>query len=386
MVHMLRALVVALVAGGLLAPGAVARAAEPPPVSAAGAVLWDPGDGRVLHGVDARTGRPMASTTKIMTVLLALEAGVADETLTVSPYAAQVGSLAGVSSLGLEAGQDLAVDDVLAGLVLESGNDGAVAVAEHVAGSEGAFTGLMNARAAELGLDDTNFVNASGLTDDPANRASPRDLARLAEEALGHPEFAAWADAEQLALDGIGTFATRNELVASWPPADGVKTGFTALAGFCLVASATRGDHQLIAVVLDSDDRFAESRALLEFGFAAYDRVAPVAAGEVTGSYRWSGAAVPIAAARELGTTLRSDRSARWRTLLTPTAPLPVERGAVLGHAELLVRGDVVERVPLRAREDVAAPPARPGTTAGGAVTDALRSFARLAAPWRRAD
>ncbi|MGH3664507.1 MAG: D-alanyl-D-alanine carboxypeptidase family protein, partial [Egibacteraceae bacterium] len=323
------ALVVTLL-GVMLAPTGSAHAA-PPDVTADGAVLWDPADDKVLFGIDEGQPLPMASITKIMTVLLALEGGAADDTLTVSAHAAEVGREPGVATLGLEAGEQVPVADVLAGLVLQSGNDGAVAVAEHVAGSEEAFTRLMNARAAELGLDATSFLNASGLTDDPDNYASPRDLARLAEEAMTHERFAAWADAEVLTLSGIGTIANRNELLGDYPAADGVKTGYTALAGYCLVASATRHGRQLITVVLDSQDRFGESGALLTYGFRAFQRAEPVAADAAVTRYRWADATVPLTADDVLGRTVRANRRVRWRTALEPDAALPVAEGQILG-------------------------------------------------------
>jgi D-alanyl-D-alanine carboxypeptidase len=166
-------------------------------VSASGAVLWDPLDQRVLWGREADVPRRIASTTKIMTTWLALEAGTLDDTVTVSATAAAADSQPGAASLGLRAGEQISMRSLLTGLMLRSGNDAAVAVAEHVAGSEAAFVDQMNAEARRLGLDTTNFINASGLTNAPEHRASPRDLAVLAQTAMANaaphaPTFPVW--------------------------------------------------------------------------------------------------------------------------------------------------------------------------------------------------
>lgn len=351
----------------------------PPPVTAAGAVLWDPADQRVLFGRDETVPRPMASTTKIMTVLLALEAGAADEPLTVSVRAEQVGRIPGGATLGLEAGDVLPARNALAALMLRSGNDAAVAVAEHVAGSEAAFVELMNRRAAELGLNDTSFVNASGLTDELDHHASPLDLARLAEVAMDDEQFAAWAGASRLDVPGIGTVANRNLLLETFEGATGVKTGYTDLAGLCLVASATRGPRTLYAVVLGSEDSFADAAALLEYGFTAYRRVGAFAPDTVAGRYRWAHGDVALVAADALASTVPVASSVRLRTVLEPRVAPPVAVGDVLGEAHLVVEGAVVASTPLRAAADVQPAPARqPSVEVGAALQDAVRTYLRL--------
>ncbi|MDP8970622.1 MAG: D-alanyl-D-alanine carboxypeptidase, partial [Actinomycetota bacterium] len=268
----------------------VAAALAAPSVSAEGAVLWEPTGRRVLYGKEASVPRRMASTTKVMTVLLALEAGTLDDTVTVSSTADRTDDVAGAASLGLRAGERVPVSSLLAGLVLRSGNDAAIAVAEHVAGSQEAFVARMNARAAELGMEQTRFLNPTGLTDDVGHHASPLDLAVLAETAMRHREFARWAAARTMDVPGIGTLRNRNELLFDYPGLTGVKTGFTALAGQCLIASATRGGRTLYAVVLDSDDSFGDVAALLDHGFTDYRQALPLAAGAQAASFRWAGA------------------------------------------------------------------------------------------------
>ena len=380
--RMSRALIVGVLLVELLwLPGGVALAQERerPDVTAAGAVLWDPADDRALFGKDADVGRPMASTTKIMTVLLALEAGAVGESLVVSAEAERVGRIPGGATLGLEAGEVLPVRSVLAGLMLRSGNDGAVAVAEHVAGTEDAFVALMNARAATMGLTATNFVNASGLTDDLAHHASPTDLARLAQVAMTSERFAAWAGSARLAIPGIGTVANRNQLLETFEGATGVKTGYTDLAGLCLVASATRGDRTLYAVVLDSEDSFGDTATLLEHGFSAYDRVSVLRAGDPAGTYRWSHAGVDLVAAEPLARTVPAGAQTRWRTTVDPDVDAPTPAGTVVGAAELLVDDRVVDSAELRTTTEVPAPaPQPPASEIGASVQEALRGFLRL--------
>lgn len=367
-----------LVAGVLLGSLAAApppAAAAPPELSAAGAVLWDPADQRVLFGKEESVGRPMASTTKIMTTLLALEDGAMDEELTVSPAAAsQTGA-----SLGLTAGQRLPVRSVLAGLMLRSGNDGSQAIAEHVAGSESAFVARMNARAGELGLTATHFVNASGLTDDPRHHASPLDLVHLAETAMQNPDFARWAGARRLSVPGLPPMENRNELIGTYPGATGVKTGFTALSRYSLVASATRGGRTLYGVVLGSEHNFADAARLLDHGFTDFRRAEPLSPGDRALTYRWADAVVGLVVDEPLGATVPTDAHATWRATLQPARARPVVAGDALGQAHLVVDGEVQRTVELRAATDAPPPADTPSAArAGAAVQETLRAFARL--------
>ncbi|HEY8340025.1 MAG TPA: D-alanyl-D-alanine carboxypeptidase family protein [Egibacteraceae bacterium] len=376
------AVVVALLAGAppsVRAQELLTGATAPPPVTAAGAVVYEPAADALLYDKAARTPRPMASTTKIMTVLLALEAGTLDDTVTVSPHAAAVGRIPGASTLDLEAGQTLPMRSLLAGLVLRSGNDGATAVAEHVAGSEEAFVARMNARAAELGLEQTAFVDPTGLSDDPAHHASPLDLAKLAEEAMRHEAFTEWAGAASLQVPGLPPMTNRNLLLQRYAGATGVKTGYTSLAGNTLVASAERDGRTLYAVVLGSQDSFADTTALLDYGFGAFQRPSPLAAGQEATAYRWSDQAVGAVAAEELAATVPAGAEVRWRVRLEPAVARPLPEGARLGEAELVVDGEVVDRVELRSAAAVPAPapPASPAAAVGAALQSSLRDLLR---------
>lgn len=353
-------------------------AQEAPAITASGAVLFDPLDGVILAGVDPRTARPMASTTKIMTVLLALEAlesGRVPADVTVSPFAAETGRLPGVATLELDAGDVVDLRDLLAADLLRSGNDGAVAIAEHIAGSEPAYVAQMNRRAISLGLEDTGFVDSSGLTGDPAHRATPLDLALLGHEAMAHPDFAAWAGADQLVIEPFGVLENRNELIGTYEGTTGIKTGFTELAGLCLVASVERDGRTLYAVVLGSEDRVADSRALFDHGFTAFARPTPLRPGDVAATYRTAAGEVPVGVAEELARTVGVGGDVRVVTRLAPDVALPIAAGTPLGEAVLVVDGAEVDRTALLAD----APLEQPADSAGAAVADALRALARLA-------
>jgi D-alanyl-D-alanine carboxypeptidase (penicillin-binding protein 5/6) len=246
---------------------AIQASRQLPPLSAPAALLADSDTNRVLATLDPDQPRPMASTTKIMTALLVLErANLADQVV-VSPTA-----LAGGSTMGLTTGEVLTVEDLLWGLLLNSGNDAAVALAEHVAGSEAAFVQLMNQRAAELGMTTTRFANPHGL-DAPDHYSSAYDLWLVTQEALKHDLFRAIVATPAHLTAGRQLF-NQNELLTSYPDADGVKTGTTEAAGESLVGSASPNGHRAVVVILGSQDRYSDARSL--FGhYAAHWQWAP---------------------------------------------------------------------------------------------------------------
>jgi D-alanyl-D-alanine carboxypeptidase (penicillin-binding protein 5/6) len=381
------AVAIVLLVGLVVAPSLPATASEldddelDRSLTAAGAVLWDPLDGRVLWGRDERAPRRMASTTKIMTTLLAIRNDTLEDTVTVSATAAAADEEPGAASLGLRTGEQMGMRDLLAALMLRSGNDAAVAVAEHVAGSEAAFVDEMNAMARRLDLDATQFVNASGLTDSPEHHSSPRDLAVLAHEAMGDQPFAEIVGLPRARVAGLGTLESRNLLLTSYDGATGVKTGYTALAGLCLVASATRDGRDLYAVVLDSTDSFADAAALLDFGYEAFTVTS--AAGAAPDVYRTASGEIGLetdAPAR----TVPVGAKVRARTVLVPVPPAGTAAGTALGRTDLVVDGRVRARSQVRATGPVPdAPTAPPATVAGAAIQDSIRAFVRTA-PQRR--
>ncbi len=245
---------------------------EPPEVNARAFLLADYSTGTVILARNEREPLPPASLTKVMTALIALERASPEEVVVVSERAAQAEGM----RMGLLPGQKVRLRTLLYGLLLLSANDAAVAIAEHVAGSVDAFVELMNARAAELGMRDTHFVNPHGL-DAEGHLSSAYDLFLLARYALANETFASIVASQALEDEGY-RFENSNRLLRLYPGADGVKTGTTEAAGECLIASATRGNRRGIAIVLDSPDRYGEAATLLEYYFNNF-AVLPVEAG-----------------------------------------------------------------------------------------------------------
>ncbi|NND85008.1 MAG: D-alanyl-D-alanine carboxypeptidase [Acidimicrobiia bacterium] len=308
---MRRLLAAVLAAALLVAPGMAAAAPvsipigpgvvpDPPEVSAASWILYDATHDVVLAAESADEIRAMASTTKMMTALLAIEHGGLDDEVRVSAAAAAIGE----AEVDLEVGETLTMQQLVTALMIRSANDASIAVAEHVAGSEEAFVELMNERAEELGLDETRFANPHGL--DAANhRSSARDLLALARVAMQEPLFAELARTRRAVLppDSSGVVrvvAATNQLLDEYEGLIGVKTGFTGAAGLCLVSAATRNGRTLYAVVLGSEAHFADTTALLDHGFDDFRIYSAVAAGTEFGVRRTGTETVPATAADEV--------------------------------------------------------------------------------------
>jgi serine-type D-Ala-D-Ala carboxypeptidase (penicillin-binding protein 5/6) len=243
-----------------------------PRVVARAAILADESTGQVLFERNSGVPRAMASTTKVMTALLALERLDERRVVVIGPGPPQVGE----ESLRLRRGERLTVRQLLLGLLVKSANDAAVALAEAVDGGEAAFVRRMNRKAATLRLGATRYVTPYGL-DRPGHQTSARDLARLWEVAMRRADFRALVATRAARLPGgplsLRRFVTTNELLGSYRWTVGGKTGFTNRAGRCLVASASRGGRRLVAVALGSPNAFADVRTLFEYGFSKYVRV-----------------------------------------------------------------------------------------------------------------
>jgi len=332
--------------------------AEPPRLTADAAVLMDWRTGQVLYAKSAYDRRPPASTTKILTAVLVLENADLSEKVTVSRYAAWTPG----SSMPLREGQVLTVGEVLWGILLRSANNGCVAVAEHIAGSERAFVELMNRRAAELGAMNTHFRNPNGLHL-PSHYTTAYDLALIARYALTLPAFERLVRTRETTLytDGTeGEMALRNtnSLLWTFAGADGVKTGTTNQAGKCLVASATRGGRRLISVVLHSDDRYRDTTTLLDWGFANYATVLLARRNSTLATARVSGGTTGwVSLSPEddfwVACPLCSNESLQFELHVSEPLRAPLRRGQIVGVAEALVGDRVVRAVNLVAAEDV---------------------------------
>ena len=333
-----------------------AKAAEVE-IPAPSAVLMDAATGTVLYEKDAHEALPPASVTKVMTLLLVMEAledGTIgwDDTVTASEHAAGKGG----SQVYLEPGETMTMDEMLKAVVVSSANDCATALAEHVAGSEAAFVERMNARAAELGMSDTHFVNCTGLDDGPdagEHLSSANDIALMSRALLAHDRIrdytTIWTDTVRGGSFGL---SNTNKLVRFYRGCTGLKTGYTSAAGHCLSASAERDGMELIAVVLhcaSSAERFSSARALLDYGFAGYALVSP--APEETPVPVRLGTEAEITPVPEDDTPVlveKAKRAAvRQETELLPGITAPVAAGQPLGALRIYAGDELLSEIPL---------------------------------------
>jgi len=238
-----------------------------PRISASAAIVMDVESGRILYEKNAYTRRSIASTTKIMTAILALENGNDDEDVLISKRAASIGG----STVDLKEGKTYKLKDLMYAMMLRSGNDAAIAIAEHIGGSVELFAEMMNRKAAEIGAVNTNFVTPHGL-DDPQHYSTPYDLTLITQYALKNEKFCKIVSTKYSVFNGKNIINT-NEMLGLYPWADGVKTGYTGQAGRCLVTSATRNNWKIISVVLGCPTRTIRaqnSKLLLDYAFDNY--------------------------------------------------------------------------------------------------------------------
>lgn len=252
-----------------------AQAYDVPTVSASSFVLMDAGTGTILAERNADTQMLVASTTKILTAALVLEHTDPNDIVKIMPKAVGIEG----SSMYLRAGEEIAVRDLLYGLMLASGNDAAVALAYHVAGGIPEFAALMNEKAAELGMESSNFSNPHGL-DAEDHYSTAQDMALLTAWAMGIDDFVQIASTRQVQAAGR-SLVNHNKLLWRYPGALGVKTGFTKASGRSLVSAAERDGTLLICITLSAPDDWDDHAALYDWGFARYKYHAPITAGEV---------------------------------------------------------------------------------------------------------
>ena len=341
----------------LIAP---VRAAEPK-----SALLMDAATGTILSESNAHEALAPASVTKVMTLLLIMEAIDSgrigwEDSVTASEAAAAKGG----SQVYLKVGETMTVSDMVKSIAVSSANDCACAMAEHLAGSEAAFVELMNKRAVELGMKDTHFVNCTGLDDDPAaksHRTSAHDIAVMSRELLvNHPDIknftTIWMDTIR---DGAFGLSNTNKMVRYYPGCTGLKTGFTSGAGYCLSASAQREGMELIAVVMgaeSSQDRFAACKGMLDQGFANYVLYTPNiqegASVPVTLGQADSVAVIPEKIPQILVERVKlPDVTAE--VSLSPQADAPVVQGQHLGTLTLRAGEEILAEVPLIAETEI---------------------------------
>ncbi len=325
--------------------------------SAACAVLYEPSSGRVLFEQQAHVKRPMASTTKLMTALLAVEQLPQDAVLTASAQALAVEG----SSMGLCVDDTITRDDLLRGLLLSSGNDAANVFALSMADSFEAFADNMNAKAAELGMTNSCFVTPSGL-DAEGHGASAYDMALLAAAVLENELLAAICASEQATIhvgDRTVTLRNHNRLLSMYDGAIGMKTGYTSKAGRCLVSAARRDGVTLIAVTLNCANDWEEHTTLLDAGFALLTTVS-------FPPKTWNGRdvfggvynTVEFYADSAEVTVMQADQEAIEETVQMPAYLwAPVKAGDIVGEVRYVLRGACLASVPIRVKDDIAQVP-----------------------------
>ncbi len=349
-----------LLLGSTLAQAAPVPA--PPAIAAKGFLLMDMNSGRILAEKNSRERVEPASLTKIMTahvVFSELAHGdlKLDDMVDVSEKAWKTPG----SRMFIEVNTKVSVGDLLKGLIIQSGNDAAVALAEHIAGTEDAFANLMNEHAAQLGMHDTHFVNATGLPD-PDHYTTPADIAKVTIATIrDYLEYYKIYAEKEFTYNKIRQH-NRNTLLWKDKSVDGVKTGHTKSAGYCLVASAKRDGMRLVSVVMGTDSmkaRIRTSQALLNYGFRFYEGHQLYPAGKPLAQARiWMGEqeTVPVGLRQALYVTIsrRQYDKLAARTELRPGIQAPIHKGQALGEVIVELEGEQVARAPLVALGDVA--------------------------------
>ena len=334
----------------------------PPPVLAAKAwLLMDQATGQVLaaHEPDARI--EPASLTKLMTAYLAF-ASLKNGSITLQqavPVSEKAWRMEG-SRMFIQPDKPVLVEELVQGMIVQSGNDACVALAELIAGSEESFAHLMNREAQRLGMKNTNFTNSSGLPD-PNHYTTARDLSLLASAiSRDFPEYYRYYSQKEYRYNNI-TQPNRNRLLWLDPTVDGLKTGHTANAGYCLIASALRGPRRLVSVVLGTDSdtiRAQESLKLLNYGFQFYDTARLYSAGQELSRFRvWKGAVneLPVGFVQDFVMSLPKGQAEKLQSQLTSIQPVvaPLQKGQQVGTLQLSLDGKPIGEYAVVALQDV---------------------------------
>jgi serine-type D-Ala-D-Ala carboxypeptidase (penicillin-binding protein 5/6) len=346
-----------VLAGALAAAVHSSAAAATLSVDARAYEVVNAATGEVVSARNARARLPMASITKLMTVLVALEHAKLDDVVTVDPDAAGITG----SGVRLRSGERITVRDLVEAALIQSANDAAVALAAHVSrGNEDAFVALMNQKARQLGLRSTHFARADGL-DATGHVSSAHDLNRLAQAAMRDPEIRKVVAVRNTTIAGGRSLHTWNDLLGSFPGLIGVKTGHTSNAGWCQVAAARGPGFTIYATILGSPSRSARNEdlaELLSLGLSSY-RLAPV----VSASRTYATAELPygrdplrLVALKPVLRPVRLSRGLTERVIAPTAVALPVREGQRLGEVHVYDRGKLVASSPLVASRSVELP------------------------------
>ena len=331
-------------------------------LNAKSAILMEESTGNILYESNPDERLPIASVTKVMTMLLIMEAVDSgkislDDMVTVSENAMSYGG----STMFLETGEQLTVNDMLKGIAVASANDGCVAMAEHLAGSESAFVNMMNEKAKKLGMENTHFMNTNGLDEDD-HYSSARDVAIMSRELMKHETIFNYTSIWMDTLRG-GKFqlANTNKLIRFYDGANGLKTGSTSKALCCLSAAAKRNDMQLIAVVLGaptSAERFASAKSLLDYGFANYAVNTQITAGDEVQKIaveKGVDKEVGVVAGDSCSTLVKKGQedNITKEIKIDETITAPIEAGQKIGTMTISRDGEVIADIDLNASSAV---------------------------------
>ncbi len=350
-------------------------------ITATSALLIEADTGKLLFERNADEKKPPASITKIMTMLIIMEEldkgniSLTDEVTVSESAATQTGS-----HIFLAAGEVMTVNDLLKGIAVASGNDASIAMAEFISGTEEKFVERMNQRASELGMENTHFVNSNGLDTD-GHYSSARDISIMTMELMKHPKIFDYTTIWTDTLRG-GTFglANTNKLIRFYEGANGMKTGSTSKAGYCLSATAKRDDMQLIAVVMNSETtqkRFSDASTLLNYGFNTYSRKILCEGGKVCGYInveKGRTLTVPAVVSEDFSAVVEKGAadSIKTETVLPESVKAPIKKGDCLGKLVFTQNSEKLGEVNITAGEDVKK------ITVWYAFTQLLKSFFKV--------
>ena len=339
---------------------------EPLNLSSKSAILMDVGSGQILFEKNPHEKLPPASVTKVMTMLLAVEALDSgkiklDDEVQISERASEMGG----SQIFLEPGESQKVDDLLKGIAVASANDACVAMAEFIAGSEEEFVAMMNEKAKSLGMNDTHFANTNGLPVDN-HYTSAHDIAIMSKELLKHEKITkyltTWMDKIVVGKKRVSIgLANTNKMIKHYQGATGVKTGFTQEAKYCLSASAKRGETHLVAATLGApttQERFKDASTLLDYGFANYESVKICSKDQKLYTLKMRKAdseQIDLVAKDDLGILIKKGESKNFtkKIKVNEDIKLPVKKGSVLGKAMIYQDGKLIDEVELVNNKDI---------------------------------
>ncbi len=346
---------------GLVLGSATKNIFAAPELSADGAALMDVDSKRIIFTKNPNKELPMASTTKVMTGIIAVEKDSLGGTIKASEEASEVIG----SSIYLKEDEKLSMENMLYGLMLESGNDAAHAIAEHISGDVDSFNNLMNKRARELGAVSTNFQNPHGL---PAKNhyTTAKDLLILSRHAISQPVLARIFSTKNKIIPGpdeevkFRFLRNTNKLLGKYPGADGVKTGWTEKAGRCLIFSASKDGRQLVGTLLNAPEMYEDAQKLLDWGFSSYEQVELLEKGEEIEriEVKNSDEEVILLLDQKVVLPLKESERNKISFLIKPesTIEAPIEAGKQIASLEVVLDGEVIFESNLKAKNEVESP------------------------------